>query len=309
MFAVLAATMVMAVMSGAGAGPVYAQLPVVYNFFAGVPGELTDPGGSLPGSNDWSCRPSPAHPDPVVLVHGTAGGRQTNWGTYVPLLANEGYCVFALTYGAYPLPWPVSAIGGLRPIEDSAAELSAFVDRVLAATGARKVDIVGHSQGTLMPNYYAKRLGGAAKIDKYISLAPTWQGTNGFGVADIHDFAWRLGAGPAIDALSGVSCAACFQFARGSAFLRDLNSDGVYAPGIAYTNIMTRADEGVVPYTSGYVLAPNATNIVVQDGCPQDYSEHLAIAGSPRAAGFVMNALDPAHPRPVPCQFIPPFTG
>ena len=44
--------------------------------------------------------PSPnPHPRPVVLVHGTAGNRSTNWQTYGPLLKNNGYCVFALDYG------------------------------------------------------------------------------------------------------------------------------------------------------------------------------------------------------------------
>ncbi|MGY2060985.1 esterase/lipase family protein, partial [Nocardia gipuzkoensis] len=107
--------LIMAVLTAlwvSAAGSAHAEYPVVYNFFAGIPGELTDPGGALPGSNDWSCRPTAAHPNPVVLLHGTGGGAQTNWGVYVPLLANEGYCVYALTYGAYDLPWPISAIGG-----------------------------------------------------------------------------------------------------------------------------------------------------------------------------------------------------
>ncbi|MEV5838225.1 alpha/beta fold hydrolase [Nocardia sp. NPDC052112] len=290
-------------------GTAQAEYPVDYNFFAGIPNELVNHGGSLPGSNDWTCRPSAAHPNPVVLAHGTGGGAQTNWGLYAPLLANEGYCVFALTYGAYELPWPISAVGGMLPIEQSAVQFAAFVDRVLAATGASKVDVVGHSQGTLMPNYYAKRLGGADKIDKYVSIAPAWRGSNAGGGADVAAFADRLGAGPYFQAATGSLCQACTELFRDSTFLRDLNSDGVYVPGITYTNIMTSLDEIVVPYDSGFVPGPNTTNIVVQDGCGSDFSEHLAMAGSPRTARFVLNALDPAHAREVPCEFVPPFTG
>ena len=48
---------------------------------------------------------------------------------------------------------------------------------------------------------------------------------------------------------------------------------------------------------------------VVQDSCEQDYSDHMAIAGSRRAAYMVLNALDPERPVKVPCTFVPPFTG
>ncbi|MFE3617966.1 lipase, partial [Streptomyces anulatus] len=104
-------------------------------------------------------------------------------------------------------------------------------------------------------------------------------------------------------------CSPCSELMGGSAFMRALNADGVYVPGVAYTNIATVYDEIATPYTSGLVAGPNAVNIVVQDGCPADFSEHLAIAGSQRAAGYVLNALDPARQAAVPCEFVPPFTG
>jgi hypothetical protein len=53
---------------------------------------------------------------------------------------------FALDYGGTD----GNPIQGYGPIE-SAQQLSSFVDKVLAATGASKVDIVGHSQGGMMP--------------------------------------------------------------------------------------------------------------------------------------------------------------
>ena len=115
-----------------------APLPVPYSFFTGAAQALTAPGSELPGANDWSCRPTPDKPRPVVLVHGTSGGAVTNWATYGPLLHNEGYCVYTLTYGALPgQPWPVSLLGGLADItEVSVPQVSEFLDRVLESTGA-----------------------------------------------------------------------------------------------------------------------------------------------------------------------------
>lgn len=48
----------------------------------------------------------------------------------------------------------------------SAQDLSNFVDQVLNATGASKVNIFGHSEGSIVPRYYLKFLGGAAKVGK-----------------------------------------------------------------------------------------------------------------------------------------------
>src|SRR3989440_6006834 len=114
------------------------QYPVPYFFSANVIAGATQQGSPPPGANDWSCRPSRAHPRAVVLVHGLFANMTDNWQTMSPLLANNGYCVFALTYGndASAGP-PRDQFGGLAPMEQSAAQLSAFVDKVLAATHTR----------------------------------------------------------------------------------------------------------------------------------------------------------------------------
>lgn len=287
-----------------------APLPENLSFFAGIPSELGNPNGSLPGTNDYSCRPTVRNPDPVVLVHDTGGGAQTNWGAYAPLLKNNGHCVFSFTYGALPgAPWPVNQIGGTRPLAQSAEQLRAFVERVLAGTGAMKVDLIGHSQGTLMPSYFVKYLGGAPKVGRYVSLAPLWRGTGGDLGKAASVFAHGLNVRdpyfPVFESLGDVL--------PGSRFLEKVWAGGTpYAPGIEYTNISTRYDELVLPYTSGQLDGPAGTvvrNVVVQDTCAQDFSDHLAIAGSRRAAYFVLNALDPQHPRPVPCYLVPPLSG
>jgi triacylglycerol lipase len=281
-------------------------LPVPYTF--PVPAVLAGLrlGTDAPGTNDWSCEPTAAHPDPVVLVHGTFGNKSTNWQTFGPLLANEGYCVFALTYGTSPQAPPSfrEAFGGLTEIESSAAELKDFVDRVLASTGAAQVDLLGHSQGTLMPGYYAKFLGGAAFIDDYVSLAPLWHGTNPAGLATLNAQGRRYGfPAPQFEFFPAGS-----QMLAGSEFIENLRSGGTPAvPGITYTNIVTRFDELVIPYTSG--IEPGMTNIVVQDVCRLDLADHLAIAADPIAAQLVLNALDPAHAERPRCRPVLPVLG
>jgi triacylglycerol lipase len=277
------------------------KYPVRYDFLTSAVLAGLRVGADPPGANIWTCRPSAAHPNPVVLVHGTGGNENDNWQTYAPLLANNGYCVYAFTYGVLPgVGVPLNQVGGITTIESSAAQMAAFVDRVLAATGATKVDVVGHSQGTLMPDYYAKFLGGAAKIDKYVSLAPLWHGTN---LAESATLA-QLGAAYGFT-LPEPAFGSAPEMLAGSPFLAQLGD--VRVPGITYTNISTRYDELVVPYTSG--IEPGMTNITVQQQCAADFSDHLEIVADPVAAADVLNALDPAHPRKVPCQLVLPFVG
>lgn len=287
------------------------DLPVPYGISAALTAELAAPNSDPPGSNDWSCTPSAEHPEPVVLVHGLSASKTTNWQTISPLLANNGYCVYALTYGV-PAPnvFPQNQIGGLLPMEDSARELDAFVTRVLDATGAAKVDLVGHSEGTVMPEYWLQFLGGAAKTDKYVAVTPIYHGTltEPLPTAQLAD---ALGVREPASAVVGLVCGSCPQFVAGSPYVKRMNAQpgGPAVPGVTYTSVMTRYDELVVPYTSGRLDAPNATNIVVQDGCEVDLSDHLSIISTARTGQIVLNALDPAHASPPPCRPSLPLLG
>jgi triacylglycerol lipase len=303
-------TVVIAVLVPATAGGAATPLPVPYDFLLSAIESGPNFTGNPPGANDFSCKPSAAHPEPVIMTHGILGDRVTNWQTYAPLLKNNGYCVFSLTYGQSPLlPAPLNqAFGGLTKIEDSAVQLKAFVAQVLAATGAHKVDILGHSEGTVMPDYYAKYLGGAAYIDKYVSLAPLWHATSGGGLSS-RETLGTLEGFPNIGAmLTDAVAPAINEMIGGSAFMTKLQAGGTTrVPGITYTNITTKYDELVTPYTSGFETGE--TNLVVQDYCKTDYTEHFEIAADPVGAALVLNALDPAHPRPVPCRLVLPFIG
>lgn len=285
--------------------------PVPASFVDGLRAEIQNPFGEHPATNDWDCAPTEARPRPVVLVHGTFLNRQDNWAYLAPSLANEGYCVFALTYGNHPdAPWPLNALGGVREMEESAAELAEFVDRVRAATGAEKVDLVGHSQGTIMPAVYVNELGGHRYVENYVGLGSVWRGSTAFFISAAFDAFEEVGVRDEVEQFfRTVGCGACNQVLAGSRFFEQLWADGTpYHPDVRYTNILTRYDEIVTPYTSGYVEAPNATNHVVQDYCAQDFSEHVSIVTDPVARDLVLGALSPESPREVGCTFVPPIT-
>ena len=275
------------------------QLPVLYNFPAAVAISLANPNADPPGANDWSCRPSAAHPRPVILVHGTLANRTNEWQALSPLLKNDGYCVFAPNLGG---PSPTSYLQATGPIEQSAAQLAAFVDQVLAATGASKVDIVGHSQGGMMPRYYINNLGGDAKVNALIGLAPSNHGTTLLGLTKL---AQVFGLTEPI----GSVCTSCIQQIAGSEFITALNAGGETRPGVRYTVIQTRYDEIVTPYTSAFLSGPNVTNITLQDHCLLDASDHISVAYDRVALRFVQNALDPQHPKPKICVPVAPFVG
>jgi triacylglycerol esterase/lipase EstA (alpha/beta hydrolase family) len=289
---------VVAVVSATAIAASAATLPVPYSFGVGVTAELLHPGSAPPGSNNFSCRPSSAHPRPVVLVHGTFGDMTDSWQALSPLLANNGYCVFAFNYGGAD----GNPIQGYGQIETSAAQLGAFVDHVLAATGASKVDIVGHSQGGMMPRYYLKFLGGAAKVGTLVGLAPSNHGTNLFGLTGL------LGALPGGSSFTA-SCPACTEQLTGSTFLQHLNAGGDTLAGVKYTVIETMYDEVVTPFTSAFLSGPNVTNILLQAQCGLDFSDHLAIIYDQIALRDVLNALDPAHAVAPRCVPVAPVLG
>jgi triacylglycerol esterase/lipase EstA (alpha/beta hydrolase family) len=284
----------------------HAALPVVYSDSASYAYGATHVNGSPPGANDFSCRPTAAHPYPVVLVHGTIENMAQNWFTLSPLLKNNGYCVFALNYGQTPgryfgTPGAAPA-GGTGRIEDSAAQLGAFVDRVLSATGASKVDVVGHSQGGMMPRYWMRFLGGASKVHDLVGLSSSNHGTT------LGGFTALIDAIPGGRGGVGTVCGtACEEQLAGSPFMQKLNAGGDTDPGVNYTVIETKYDEVVTPYTSAFLSGAN--NITLQSQCALDGSDHLATPFDHIALRDVLNALDPAHAVAPVCTPVAPYEG
>ncbi|HET6857526.1 MAG TPA: alpha/beta fold hydrolase [Streptomyces sp.] len=251
------------------------------------------PAAPTSGWNDYACKPSAAHPRPVVLVHGTFGNSVDNWLGLAPYLVKRGYCVFSLDYGQLP---DVPFFHGLGPIDKSAAQLDVFVDKVLATTGAPKADLVGHSQGGMMPRHYLKFLGGAAEVNALIGIAPDNHGTTLLGLTRLLPYF------PGIKDLLTTRTPSLADQVAGSPFLTRLNQGGDTVPGVRYTVIATRYDEVVTPYRSQFLEGPGVRNVLIQDLCPVDLSEHVAIGILDRIAFHeVANSLDPARATPTTC--------
>ena len=228
--------------------------------------------------NDFDCKPSRSKPKPVVLVHGTFANARVNWFYMGPELAKRGWCVFALDYGRR---FGVGATGDIRA---SARQLARYVTRVRRATGARRVKLVGHSQGGMMPRWYLRYLRGRRYADELIALAPSNHGTT-------------RAVGTSYEA-----CPACAQQATNSAFLRKLNRGREVERGVDYTVIQTRYDNTVVPYRSAFLRGPRAqlTNVLLQRRCPENRANHGSVAFDPLVRQWVVHALrrnGPADPR------------
>lgn len=191
--------------------------------------------------------------DPVIIVAGTLSPSFVNEPLAARLRA-DGYRVWI-----YELPGL-----GLGDIAQTAQPLGALVDQVRSQTGAARVDLIGHSQGGLVARYYVKNLGGAAKVDRVVSLGAPHYGTY---VANLVAF---FGFG---------NCAgvvACVQMSIGSSFLDALNAGPDVISPVRYTNIYTAYDELVRPVANA-TLRDGATNVKVQDQCLLRIVGHLGL--------------------------------
>lgn len=255
------------------------------------------------GYNDWTCRPSAAHPRPVVLIHGLGGTAEGNWNYHGPRLADAGYCAFSFTYGQ---PFDGAPIGGTRPVAESAKTVGAFIDKVRSSTGAKKVDLVGHSEGGFLSLYVPKRVSGVAKkVDTVVSLAPPSHGTTFGGLVTIGQL---LGGQAFVDLLTkGVQCFACSDLVDGGAAVKELTDGPIAQKGIDYTIIASRYDALVTPTSTSFVKEPGVRNGYVQDTCPLDPVGHIGIALDSTVTQLITNALDPSTAVKVVCGYGPPF--
>lgn len=257
------------------------------------------PDSAPPGANDFGCRPDPGHPNPVVLVHGSDSDAYTDWSALSPILAARGFCVFAPNYGADGKPGKYAR----GDMVGSAGELADFVQKVRASTGADEVDLVGYSQGATVARYFVNRLGGADAVGRWVGIAsPTYGGVM-YGTVPL------LRMLPYPDRIAeALTSEAIGQQMQGSPFLAALNAGGDTVPGVEYTTIGSRYDEMIQPYTNIALRDEGATNILVQDLCPENRGGHFNMVYDPFALALAVRVLDPSVPAPV-CARVPLGSG
>lgn len=158
--------------------------------------------------------------------------------------------------------------------------------RTVHARTDRKVQVMGHSQGGNLPRF-ALRFWPDVRpmVDDYIGFAATNHGS------------------VLIDSMCVPSCMpALWQQMDDSDYVQALNSHQETFEGISYTSIYTWLDQFVQPNlddtgTSSLSGPGDITNVALQDVCPANIAEHLAIGTyDPVAYALAMDAL--THPGP-----------
>lgn len=215
--------------------------------------------------------------EPVLLVPGTSLNPTTDYGYgWEPALRKLGWPYCAVTL-------PGNAMGDIQ----TAGEYVVYAIRAMHAVYSGRIDIVGHSQGGMVPRW-ALRFWPDTRpmVDDLVGLSPSNHGT--------------LDAIPAC----AQSCAPAFWQQRSdAAFIAALNSAQETFPGISYTDIYTNTDEVVVPNfgpaaSSSLTGGGGAiTNVAIQTVCPADVTEHLGIGIYDNTAyQLALDAL--THPGP-----------
>ena len=279
-------------------------LPVVWDMRMGMRAWRT-PKKAPPGANDPSFMPTREHPRPVLLLHAFMSNQSFNFQAGAPFLRNNGYCVFTFNWGKpkwagrFEVPFQ-----GNDDLRNSGQQLAAEVERIKQLTGVPKIDIVGHSGGGgLLMQYYLNVLNGYPNVDKAISIAPSNHGVS-FSTLT---WVFRNVSPRMYHLMARKLFPLADQGAPDSEMIDMIYGNGDTRPGPRYTVIMTEHDQIVTPYHKAFLKGDNVTNILLQDGCPEDFSEHASIIYNKRAWLHVLNALDPDNTKPVPAFRVDPY--
>lgn len=224
-----------------------------------------------PGYADdlWQARPTIDRPYPVILIHGTISSKNV-WQNLVLRLRDDDFVVFSPDYGVH----------GTQDIPTSAQDIGAYIEQVLAATGAEAVDIVGHSQGGLLARYWINELGGEDYVHHLITLGAPHQGTTLMGMLGgmfTTDMSQRVAAAT----IRRVFGAAGMQQVIGSPLMETLAASPETRNHIRYTCYATRNDATVVPHENAFLgdrqptIPSEHSTFQLEDGHSNDTGEAI----------------------------------
>lgn len=257
--------------------------PYVREALDGVNGPLGAPGPPAAVDTPVDCRPTPAHPRPVILVHGTFDNGPDTMPRLGEPLRRQGFCVVAPTLGAYA---GNPARGGLDSIVGaSGPQLAGVIDHVQAVTGAEQVDLVGYSQGAAIAGYTTKVLRPGA-VGRVVSVGGYW-GADNSGLIP-HQLPGEVaGAGLWAANLRGLA-----ELASGNPMLTAWYGPDrtPFLPGVGYTLIATRGDH-LLPPERSFVPGPGVQWRVSEDACGGEPTSHGGMAVDPRTHALVAGAL------------------
>jgi triacylglycerol esterase/lipase EstA (alpha/beta hydrolase family) len=166
--------------------------------------------------------------DPILFVHGWSGSA-SNWNTMISRFEKDG--------------WPKSHLRAYSYNTSQSNKTTAEtivkseVEKLLASTGASKVDIVAHSMGSLNSRWYIKFVGGESKVDEWVSLGGPNHGTS---------------------AAYACFSASCVDMRPGSPFLTELNAGDETPGAVNYGTWWSPCDEFINPDES--VILSGAIN-------------------------------------------------
>ncbi|MEV6770253.1 hypothetical protein AB0N05_16685 [Nocardia sp. NPDC051030] len=247
------------------------------------------------------CTPSPDRPNPVVLLAGfgavgdiTATINKQMAGIMTGIRTGGG-CALPFAYG---IIGPMHAAAG---VPESAQQLSDFIEKVLATTEATHVDIVAHSSGALVANYYLKFLHGSPQVEHAVFLAPVTRGTTAATLtAGINLTATPDGPGgllystldPLRDTLL-TNFQGALDCLSGSEITQQILEGGITQPGVTYAVLSTRGDQILTPVgTASFIEEPGVENAFLEDLSPEaGTSTHAALPMTPAATQWTLNHL------------------
>lgn len=257
--------------------------PYVTEALNGVNGPIGAPGPPAPVDAPVTCRPTAAHPRPVILVHGTFDSGPNTAPRLGEPLRRQGFCVVSPTLGAYA---GNPARGGLDSIAGgSGPQLAAVIDNVRAVTGAAQVDLVGYSQGASIAGYTTKVLRPGA-VGRVVSVGGYW-GADNRGLLPHQLPPEVAGLGLWAANLRGLA-----ELSPGSPVLSAWYGPDrtPFLPGVAYTLIASRGDE-ILPPGRSFVPGPGVQWRIPEDSCGGGPTSHSGMAVDSRTHALVAGAL------------------